>query len=126
MDRESGYRFWQNVMMISEHPLFLSTRKFLGTWLLLTNIYASTGHWNEVTKMKTIIKEMKLKKAPAMSWIEVDKEVETFMAGDLSHPRATEIDEELERLSERIKVLGYVPDTGFVLQDLNERRKRDP
>ncbi|KAF9603306.1 hypothetical protein IFM89_034655 [Coptis chinensis] len=94
-----------------------------GAHILLTNIYASTGRWNEVTKMKTIIKEMKLKKAPAMSWIEVDKEVETFMAGDLSHPRATEIDEELERLSERIKVLGYVPDTGFVLQDLNEKEK---
>ncbi|KAF5178271.1 Pentatricopeptide repeat-containing protein [Thalictrum thalictroides] len=94
-----------------------------GAHILLTNIYASTGHWNEVTKMKIIMKEMKLKKSPAMSWIEIDKNVHTFMAGDLSHPRAVEIDQELESLNEKIKVLGYLPDTSFVLQDLNEKEK---
>ncbi|OVA01834.1 Pentatricopeptide repeat [Macleaya cordata] len=94
-----------------------------GAHILLSNIYASTGNWNEVTKMKVMMKDMKLKKNPAMSWIEVDGEVHKFMAGDLSHPRSMDIDEELKRLSEKIEGLGYVPDARFVLQDLDEKDK---
>ncbi|XP_077216485.1 tetratricopeptide repeat (TPR)-like superfamily protein [Tasmannia lanceolata] len=94
-----------------------------GTYILLSNIYALTGNWNEVIKMKASMREMRLKKDPAMSWVEVDREIHTFMAGDCSHPRATEIYEELERLIEKIKDLGYVPDTRFVLQDLDEMEK---
>ncbi|KAL5714349.1 hypothetical protein ACHQM5_016325 [Ranunculus cassubicifolius] len=94
-----------------------------GAHILLTNIYASMGQWNEVTRMKIIMKEMKVKKSPAMSWIEVDNCTHTFMAGDLSHPKAREIDEELERLNKAIEILGFVPDTSFVLQNLNEKEK---
>ncbi|KAK9109066.1 hypothetical protein Sjap_017126 [Stephania japonica] len=95
-----------------------------GTHVLLSNIYASAGEWNEVSNMKIAMKNLKLKKSPGMSWIEVDREVHTFMAGDLSHPRATEINEELKRLREKIETLGYVPDVRFVLQDLNEEQKK--
>ncbi|KAK7307273.1 hypothetical protein VNO77_40183 [Canavalia gladiata] len=94
-----------------------------GTHILLTNLYASAGKWNQVIEMKSTIRHLKLKKSPAMSWVDVDREVHTFMAGDLSHPRAHEIFEMLHGLIERAKILGYNPDTRFVLQDLDEEKK---
>ncbi|XP_017697222.1 pentatricopeptide repeat-containing protein At5g65570 [Phoenix dactylifera] len=94
-----------------------------GTYILLSNIFASLGQWNEVISMKSAMRHMKLKKDPAMSWIEVDREVHTFMAGDKSHPQAEEIYKELEGLIERTKGLGYVPNTRFVLQELDELEK---
>ncbi|KAJ8645579.1 hypothetical protein MRB53_007327 [Persea americana] len=94
-----------------------------GTYILLSNIYASMGNWDEVIKMKALMREMRLKKDPALSWVEVNREMHTFMAGDWSHPRAAEIYEELERLIDKVKGLGYVPDTRFVLQDVDEMEK---
>ncbi|KAJ0988474.1 hypothetical protein J5N97_006830 [Dioscorea zingiberensis] len=94
-----------------------------GTHVLLSNIYASVGKWDEVINMKCTMREMKLKKDPAMSWTEVNRETHTFMAGDRSHPKAEEIYKELERLIERTKVLGYVPNTRFVLQEMDELQK---
>ncbi|ONK75082.1 uncharacterized protein A4U43_C03F13130 [Asparagus officinalis] len=95
-----------------------------GTHVLLSNIYASLGQWDEVRLVKCAMKEMRLKKEPAMTWIEVDKKTHTFMAGDDSHPMAPEIFRELERLIEKTKELGYVPDTRFVLQEMGAIEKQ--
>ena len=94
-----------------------------GTHVLLTNLYASAGKWNQVIEMKSTIRDLKLKKSPAMSWVDVDREVHTFMAGDLSHPRARDIFDTLHELIEKVKILGYNPDTRFVLQHLDEEKK---
>ncbi|XP_044461874.1 pentatricopeptide repeat-containing protein At5g65570 [Mangifera indica] len=94
-----------------------------GTHVLLSNLFASTGKWNQVIEIKTAMREMKLKKDPAMTWVDVDREVHTFMAGNCSHPRLQEIFETLDDLIQKVKILGYVPDTRFVLQDLDEVRK---
>ncbi|XP_059624113.1 pentatricopeptide repeat-containing protein At5g65570 [Cornus florida] len=94
-----------------------------GIHVLLSNLYASTGNWNQVIKMKSTMKEMKLKKSRAMSWVDVDREVHSFMAGDLSHPNSREICETLEELIVKAKHLGYVPDTRFVLLALDEKQK---
>ena len=94
-----------------------------GTHILLTNIYASAGKWDNVIEMKSAGRDLRLKKSPAMSWVDIDQEVHTFMAGDLSHPRAHEILEMLHELIEKVKILGYNPDTKFVLQDLEEEKK---
>ncbi|CAL0311842.1 unnamed protein product [Lupinus luteus] len=94
-----------------------------GTHILLTNLYASAGKWNHVIEMKSTIRDLKLKKNPAMSWVDIDREIHTFMAGDLSHPRAQEIFDMLNELIEQVKTLGYNPDTRFVLQDLEEDKK---
>lgn len=94
-----------------------------GTHILMSNLYASAGKWNQVIQMKSIIRDLKVKKNPAMSWVDVDREVHTFMAGDLSHPRAHEICEMLHQLIEKVKTLGYNPDAKFALQDLDEEKK---
>ncbi|XP_068657051.1 pentatricopeptide repeat-containing protein At5g65570 [Aristolochia californica] len=58
-----------------------------GTYVLISNIYASTGNWHEVDKMKALMREMKLKKAPGLSRVEVNREKHTFMAGEETYLR---------------------------------------
>lgn len=94
-----------------------------GTHILLSNIYAAAGKWNRVIQMRRSIRDLEVKKSPAMSWVDVDREVHTFMAGDLSHSRAHEICKMLHELIEKVKDLGYNPDTRFVLHDLDEENK---
>ncbi|PKU81838.1 pentatricopeptide repeat-containing protein At5g65570 [Dendrobium catenatum] len=91
-----------------------------GTYILLSNIYASLGKWKEVINIKCLVREMGFKKDPAVSWIYVNKKIHTFMAGDQSHPDGELIYKELEELIEKTKGLGYVPDTSFVLQQMEE------
>lgn len=91
-----------------------------GTYILLSNIYASLGRWKEVINIKCKMREMGFKKDPAVSWIHVDKEIHTFMAGDQSHPNGELIYKELGELIEKTKLLGYVPETRFVLQEMDE------
>ncbi|KAG6520076.1 pentatricopeptide repeat-containing protein At5g65570-like [Zingiber officinale] len=94
-----------------------------GTYILMSNIYASLGQWEEVMRMKSTIRRIKVKKDPAMSWIELDREFHSFMAGDMDHPKAKEIYTELEKLITRTKELGYVPNTKYVLQEMDEVEK---
>ncbi|XAR58156.1 hypothetical protein NMG60_11026559 [Bertholletia excelsa] len=94
-----------------------------GVHVLLSNLYASTGNWRQVAEMRSTMRQMRLKKNPAMSWVDVDREIHTFKAGDLSHPNSKEISGMIEELIEKVKDLGYVPDTRFVLQDLEEKEK---
>ncbi|CAK9159932.1 unnamed protein product [Ilex paraguariensis] len=70
--------------------------------------------------MKITMRVMNLKKNPAMSWVDVDWEVHTFMAGDWSHSNSREIHQTFEALIEKVKVL---PDTKFVFQNLDEQEK---
>ncbi|XP_020104884.1 pentatricopeptide repeat-containing protein At5g65570 [Ananas comosus] len=93
------------------------------TYILLSNIYASSGQWNKVLSMKCRMRGMKVKIDPAMTWVEVNREMHTFMAGDKSHPKAAEIYEELDGLIGKTKETGYAPDTRYVLQELDELEK---
>ncbi|GAB2301031.1 hypothetical protein Dimus_035067 [Dionaea muscipula] len=58
------------------------------TYVILANMYASLNKWDEVRKVRLKIRDLRLKKNPGCSWIEVDKRIETFLAEDKSHPQA--------------------------------------
>ncbi|KAK8649154.1 hypothetical protein V6N13_129888 [Hibiscus sabdariffa] len=56
-----------------------------GTFLLLSNIYASGGKWRDAAKVRLKMKGKGLKKQPACSWIEVENKVHVFVVGAKSH-----------------------------------------
>jgi len=64
-----------------------------------------------------------IKRTRGCSWIEFNREVHAFLAGDRSYPQMQKIYMELERLSQEMKVAGYVPNTRFVLNDVKEEKK---
>jgi pentatricopeptide repeat protein len=93
-------------------------------YVLLSNIYAAAGRWGDTEKIWKKMKDKGVKKTPGSSWIEVDKQVHAFLVGDKSHPQMQNIYDELERLSSDMKVAGYVPDTKFVRNDVEEEQKQ--
>eukprot|EP01018_Ginkgo_biloba_P015578 Gb_31319 [translate_table: standard] len=92
-------------------------------YVLLSNIYAAAGRWDDTKNVRTMMKNRRVKKTPGCSWIELNKQVHSFLVGDSSHPQAQEIYAELERLSRQMKEAGYVPDTRFVLHDVEQQQK---
>eukprot|EP01018_Ginkgo_biloba_P001597 Gb_35884 [translate_table: standard] len=92
-------------------------------YVLLSNIYAAAGKWDGIEKVRKIMKDKRVKKNPGCSWIEVDKHVYTFLVGDKSHPQMHKVYAKLETLSGQMKAAGYVPDTRFVLSDVEEEQK---
>eukprot|EP01018_Ginkgo_biloba_P008587 Gb_26466 [translate_table: standard] len=92
-------------------------------YVLLSNIYAASGRWDDVGKVRKMMKDRSIQKIPGCSWIEVNKKVYAFLIGDRSHPRTQEIYAKLETLSGQMKAAGHVPDTNFVLHDVEEEQK---
>eukprot|EP01018_Ginkgo_biloba_P010349 Gb_07336 [translate_table: standard] len=107
---------------VAEH-LFELDPENPAPYVLLSNIYASAGKWDGIEKVRKMMKDRKVKKKPGCSWIEVNKEVYTFLVGDRSHPQMQEIYAELEKLSKQMKAAGYVPNTTFVLNNVEEEQK---
>ncbi|KAK9168959.1 hypothetical protein Syun_001099 [Stephania yunnanensis] len=96
-----------------------------GTYILLSNIYANSQRWEDVAAVRKIMDGRGLKKEPGCSWIEFNKKVHAFMIGDKSHPEIDEIIMKMNLLMRRLMEVGYVPDTNFVLHDLEGEQKED-
>jgi hypothetical protein len=87
-------------------------------YVLLSNIYASAGKWDLSANVQQQMLERGVKTQLERTWIEVNNEVYTFVLDDQQHPQMTEIFAELTRLSRHMKNVGYLPDTKFMLHDM--------
>ncbi|KAF8408559.1 hypothetical protein HHK36_004622 [Tetracentron sinense] len=108
---------------IAAKRLFVLEPENSGNYVLLSNMYAEIGMWEEVNNLRALLKHQGMKKSPGCSWIEINGKAHLFLGGDTSHPQAKEIYMLLEALPKKIKVAGYVPDTSFVLHDVSEEEK---
>ncbi|KAF8663261.1 hypothetical protein HU200_055871 [Digitaria exilis] len=62
-----------------------------GNHMLITNLYATCGMWDDSKRVRVMTKEAGLKKNPGQSWIEVKNKVFAFTAGNALLPEAEEI-----------------------------------
>ncbi|OMO63223.1 hypothetical protein COLO4_32647 [Corchorus olitorius] len=103
--------------------LFEVDSENVGYYVLLSNMYANTGKWEGVDKVRALARDRGLRKTPGWSSIEVNNKVDVFYTGNRSHPSSEEIYKELRNLTDKMKSLGYTPDYSFVLQDVEEDEK---
>lgn len=94
-----------------------------GRYILLSNIYASSGKTKEAHKIRTLMTNRGVRKISGHTIIEIKNKVYTFLAGDRSHPQTDLIYSELERVMDMIRLEGYTPDINFVLHDVEEETK---
>ncbi|KAM0945947.1 putative tetratricopeptide-like helical domain superfamily, DYW domain-containing protein [Dioscorea sansibarensis] len=94
-----------------------------GMYVLLSNLYAASGKWKNVGKLRLMMREKGVKKVPGFSWIEVQNKVHTFSVGDSIHPEKDRIYAFLEELDMKMKKAGYVSATEMVLHDVEEEEK---
>ncbi|KAL5723872.1 hypothetical protein ACHQM5_007213 [Ranunculus cassubicifolius] len=77
--------------------------------ILLSNIYASAGRWSDVSKIRKLMKEKKLRKTGGCSWVEVKDQVHSFYSEDGAHSQSPEIYGILKHLmSEMVPVQVYL------------------
>ncbi|XP_057812661.2 pentatricopeptide repeat-containing protein At4g02750 [Cryptomeria japonica] len=93
------------------------------TYVLLANSYAAAGRWDDVRLVRIMMRDRGIKKDPGCSWIEFQNKVHRFVVDDSSHPQTHAIYKLLEALTEKIKEEGYVPETNFVLHDIEGEQK---
>ncbi|KAH9678887.1 hypothetical protein WN943_027550 [Citrus x changshan-huyou] len=94
-----------------------------GMNVLLSNAYAAAGRWEDAAKARKMLRDRGVKKETGLSWVEEGNRVHTFVAGDRYHVRAREIYQKLEELGEEMEKAGYVPDTSFVLREVDGDEK---
>ncbi|KAH9671779.1 pentatricopeptide repeat-containing protein [Citrus sinensis] len=76
--------------------------------VLLCNIYASSGKWEEVARLRGSMKERGVRKVPGQSWIEIQSKINVFFAEDSMHPERDKIYTILEALWLQMLDEGYV------------------
>ncbi|PON78429.1 DYW domain containing protein [Parasponia andersonii] len=94
-----------------------------GAYVLLSNIYAGAGRWDDVATIRTRLHDKGMKKVPGCTSIEVDNVVHQFLVGDKVHPLSNEIYKMLNEMDRLLDMAGFQPDTSEVLYDIDEELK---
>lgn len=81
-----------------------------GSFMLLSNLYAAHGRWEDSAKVRHSAKTTGLKKSPGQSWIEVKKKVHTFLAGKALDSGMKDIYRVLNDLSLQMETKSYILD----------------
>ncbi|KAL2325691.1 hypothetical protein Fmac_024749 [Flemingia macrophylla] len=79
-----------------------------GHYVLLSNLYASGKRWEDMSKVRSMIKDKRLEKKPGSSWIQVGHCIYVFHATSTIHPAFAMIEETLDSLLFLMKSEGYM------------------
>lgn len=94
-------------------------------YVLLSNMYASGGKWEDMARTRRAMREAAVKKEAGCSWVTMKDGVHVFVAGDNSHPEKGLIYAKLKELDKKIRDAGYVPQIKFALYDLEPENKEE-
>ncbi|KAF5175204.1 Pentatricopeptide repeat [Thalictrum thalictroides] len=94
-------------------------------YVLLSNLYASGGRWEDVARSRAALRKVAVKKEAGCSWVTMKDGVHVFAAGDKSHPNTEEIYAKLRELNKKMRDAGYVPLTKYALYDLEVENKEE-
>ncbi|RAL45212.1 hypothetical protein DM860_014622 [Cuscuta australis] len=94
-------------------------------YVLLANMHASGGKWEDVAEARHAMQEAEARKEKGCSWVSMKDGVHVFVAGDRSHPDTDAIYVNLRDLHRKMKAAGYVPQIKFALYDLDLENKEE-
>ncbi|KAK7320243.1 hypothetical protein VNO77_29551 [Canavalia gladiata] len=95
---------------VAEKLLDMETEKRMaGYHVLLSNIYAEEGEWENVDRVRNQMKGKGLQKEMGCSWVEIAGCVNCFVSRDEKHPQSGEIYYILDKLTMDMKDAGYKP-----------------
>ncbi|KAM2186828.1 hypothetical protein ACFX1R_030581 [Malus domestica] len=120
-----GCKVHKNIELAEEATKHLSELDPLndGYYVVLSNLYAEAQRWEDTARVRKIMRDRGVKKTPAWGSITVDGVVHEFVAEDETRPQTQEIVQMWEKLVEKMKLKGYVPNTSVVLLDMEEDQK---
>jgi pentatricopeptide repeat protein len=65
----------------AEH-LFELKPDHCGYYILLSNMYAEAGRWDEAKRVRELMKSRGAKKNPGCSWVQIGDQVHAFLVGE--------------------------------------------
>ncbi|KAJ4974103.1 hypothetical protein NE237_007277 [Protea cynaroides] len=93
-------------------------------YVILSNMYAKVGRWEDVKFVREMMENKGIKKETGCSWIQIRNRIQTFVAGGgIEFRNSKEYKKVWNELMEAMEEMGYVPDTGVVLHDVEEEIK---
>ncbi|XP_015573841.3 pentatricopeptide repeat-containing protein ELI1, chloroplastic [Ricinus communis] len=96
-----------------------------GAYMLLSNFYGLVGDLERVANVRRLMLKRGIRKQKAHTWVEIDKKVHRFESGDRSHPLSKQIYSCLHNVVNKMKKIGYVPNTSMVMQNVDDGRKEE-
>ncbi|KAI3917219.1 hypothetical protein MKW92_001205 [Papaver armeniacum] len=75
-----------------------------GVYVLLSNMYASSGKYDDARRVRKDMKERGVEKTPGCSSIEVNGFIHEFVAGEKTHAQMQEIHQVLEKMNDQLGV----------------------
>ncbi|XP_038719950.1 putative pentatricopeptide repeat-containing protein At1g17630 [Tripterygium wilfordii] len=115
----NSYRMHENPEIVEEtasHILGIDSES-TGSYMLLSNIYAESGRWDESAKVRISARTKGLKKNPGQSWIEVKNKVYIFSAGMNMLSGLEGVYGVLEELALQMESEGYIHKNSNILQN---------
>ncbi|XAR64609.1 hypothetical protein NMG60_11008356 [Bertholletia excelsa] len=94
------------------------------TYVLVSNLYSASGRWHCSEIVRDEMRKKGYRKRPIRSWIIHQNKVHSFYTRDKSHWQSKDIYSGLDILILECLKDGYVPDTSFVLQEVEEHQKK--
>ncbi|CAL9013044.1 unnamed protein product [Prunus brigantina] len=95
-----------------------------GNYVMLSNVYANAGMWNDVNRVRELMKHRGIKKDAGCSWVQIRNRIHTFLAGGgFEFRNSAEFKKVWNELTDAMKEVGYILDTSVVLHDVNEETK---
>ncbi|KAL2514298.1 Pentatricopeptide repeat-containing protein [Forsythia ovata] len=95
------------------------------TYILKSNLYSASGRWHCSELVREEMRARGFQKIPGRSWIIHHNEVHSFFARDKSHSQSKDVYSALEILFFECSKAGYVPDSSFVLHEVEEHQKKN-
>ncbi|KAJ4964253.1 hypothetical protein NE237_024192 [Protea cynaroides] len=86
-------------------------------YVILSSIYTALGRWEDVERVRRVMRLRGVNKEPGCSWIEVKSRVHVFVVGDQVHPQIVEIREVIQRLMKQMKDERYQPSFDLLFRD---------
>ncbi|WMV52308.1 hypothetical protein MTR67_045693 [Solanum verrucosum] len=94
-----------------------------GYLAIMSNIYANAGRWEDVSKVRKLMKEKGIGKSRGISSIEVNGVIHEFGVQEKKHLQAREIYDMIDEIYRRLKRAGHVASTREVFFDVEEEEK---
>ncbi|RZC82732.1 hypothetical protein C5167_045518 [Papaver somniferum] len=94
-----------------------------GVYILLSQLYADSGQWEDFSKVRLVMKDLGLKPTTAQSWVEVERKIYVFAVRDNMNPYSEKMYKLLETLTETMHKEGFVAYRSSGCHDITKEGK---
>ncbi|CAB4303238.1 unnamed protein product [Prunus armeniaca] len=92
---------------LAAHQILKMDTESVGYYVLICNLYAQCGKWEEVAIVRKMMRKRGLTVDPGCSWVEVKGKVHAFLSGDNFHPQTKELNAVMEGFYEKMRSVGF-------------------